>query len=288
MDVDVFVLNLLHGVSFGMVLFLIAAGMSIVIGIMGIINLAHGALYMFGGYVGWTIAIKYGLNFWLAVLAGGLAAAGVGLFIERGFLRRLYKQLNEQVLLTFGFVYIITNVCLWIWGGGAKMPFTAPELSGNINIAGITYPLARIAIIIIGLLLAVFLWWLQDKTRVGAMVRAGMDDKEMVTGLGINLERITTGVFLLAAFIAGFAGVIGAKVFGVCTVLGIDTLLLALIVIIVGGIGSVQGALVGALIIGVIDTFGRSLFPQFAMFTMYVVMMIILIVKPSGLIGRKV
>jgi len=288
MDIDVFVLNLLHGLSFGMVLFLIAAGMSIVIGIMGIINLAHGALYMFGGYVGWTIAIKYGLNFWLAVLAGGLAAAGVGLIIERGFLRHLYKQLNEQVLLTFGFVYIITNVCLWIWGGGAKMPFTAPELSGNINIAGITYPLARIAIIIIGLFLAVFLWWLQDKTRIGAMVRAGMDNKEMTMGLGINLERITIGVFLLAAFIAGAAGVIGAQLWGAYSHMGLEILLFALIIIIVGGIGSIQGALVGALLIGVIDAFGKALFPQFAMFTMYVAMMIILIVKPSGLIGRKV
>jgi len=285
---EFFATSLLNGLSFGMILFLIAAGLSIIIGVMGVVNLSHGALYMFGGYFGWMIAQQLGLNFWLAVFIGGLAAGLVGLGIERAFLRRLYKQLNEQVLLTFGFLYIITNICLWVWGGDAKVPFWDPALSGSFNLAGLLYPKTRIIVIAIGTVLAVFLWWLQDKTRIGAIIRAGMDDREMVTGLGINLDRVSMLIFFLAAFIAGSAGVIGAQLWGVYSYQGIQTLLFALIVIIVGGIGSIQGALVGALTIGVIDAFGRALLPELSMFFMFMVMIIILIAKPSGLLGRKI
>ncbi len=283
-----FIINLLNGLSYGMVLFLIASGMSVVMGAMNIINLAHGVLYMIGGYVGWTTAIKYGAPFGMALLTGGLAAGLVGLVIERGFLRLLYKQPNEQVLLTFGFVYILTNLSLWVWGGWPRMPFTAKVLSGSIEILGKAYPKARLATIIIGFVLAIVLWWLQDKTRVGAMVRAGMDNKEMAMGLGINMERVFALVFFVASCIAGVAGVLGAQLLGVYNALGFEMLLLALIVIIVGGVGSVQGALLGGILIGVIDAFGRALFPKLAMFTMYLTMIIILLVRPSGLLGRRV
>ncbi len=257
-------------------------------GVMGILNLAHGALYMIGAYVGWTVAVKYGLNFGLAVLAAGLAGGLVGLAVERGFLRHLYKQLNEQVLLTFGFVYIITNLSLWIWGAKARAPFTAPFLSGSFPIGNMTYPLSRIAIIIVGGVLAIGLWWLQDKTRIGAILRAGMDYKEMTMALGINLPRVSIFVFFLSAFIAGAAGVIGAPLFGAHLGIALNVLLLAVIVIIVGGVGSIQGALLASMLIGVIDAFGKALFPQFAMFTMYLLMVIILLIRPSGLLGRRV
>ena len=283
-----FIINLLNGLSYGMVLFMIASGMSVVMGAMNIINLAHGVLYMIGGYVGWTIAVKFGAPFVLGLLAGGLAAGFTGLMLERGFLRHLYKQPNEQVLLTFGFVYILTNLSLWVWGGWPRMPFTAKFLSGSFEILGRAYPKARMATIIIGLVMAIVLWWLQDKTRVGAMVRAGMDNKEMTMGLGINLERVFAVVFFVASFIAGLAGVLGAQLLGVYNALGLEILLLALIVVIVGGVGSVQGALLGGILIGVIDAFGRALFPKFAMFTMYLTMVIILLVRPSGLLGRRV
>jgi branched-chain amino acid transport system permease protein len=282
-----FIINLLNGLSYGMVLFMIASGMSVVMGAMNIINLAHGVLYMIGGYVGWTIAVKFGAPFVLGLLAGGLAAGFTGLMLERGFLRYLYKQPNEQVLLTFGFVYILTNLSLWVWGGWPRMPFTAKFLSGSFEILGRAYPKARMATIIIGLVMAIVLWWLQDKTRVGAMVRAGMDNKEMTMGLGINLERLFALVFFVASCIAGVAGVLGAQLLGVYNALGLEILLLALIVIIVGGVGSVQGALLGGILIGVIDAFGRALFPKFAMFTMYFTMIIILLVRPSGLLGRR-
>ena len=283
-----FIINLLNGLSYGMVLFMIASGMSVVMGAMNIINLAHGVLYMIGGYVGWTIAVKFGAPFVLGLLAGGLAAGFTGLMLERGFLRHLYKQPNEQILLTFGFVYILTNLSLWVWGGWPRMPFTAKFLSGSFEILGRAYPKARMATIIIGLVMAIVLWWLQDKTRVGSMVRAGMDNKEMAMGLGINMERVFALVFFVASFIAGLAGVLGAQLLGVYNALGLEILLLALIVVIVGGVGSVQGALLGGILIGVIDAFGRALFPKLAMFTMYFTMIIILLVRPSGLLGRRV
>jgi branched-chain amino acid transport system permease protein len=282
------VINLLNGLSYGMVLFLIAAGMSVVMGAMDITNLSHGALYMIGGYAGWTVSVKLGAPFVFGLLAGGLGAGLVGLGIERGFLRFLYKQPNEQVLLTFGFVYILTNLCLWIWGGWPRMPFTADFLSGSIDFFGRSYPKARFATIVIGAVLGVVLWWLQDRTRVGAMVRAGMDNKEMAMGLGINLEKLFAIVFFVASFVAGLAGVIGAQLLGVYNAMGLEVLLLALIVIIVGGVGSIQGALMGGLLIGIVDAFGRALFPKFAMFTMYFTMIIILLVRPKGLLGRKV
>jgi branched-chain amino acid transport system permease protein len=168
------------------------------------------------------------------------------------------------------------------------MQFSAPALSRVQEIFGRPYSLARMVIILVGLVVAIVLWWLQDRTRAGAVVRAGMDDKEMTMGLGINLERVSMFVFFLAAFIAGVAGVIGAQLMGVHSMLGLDILLVALVVVIVGGMGSVQGSLLGGLLIGLIDTFGKSLFPQLAMFTIYLAMIVILIVKPSGLLGRKI
>jgi branched-chain amino acid transport system permease protein len=168
------------------------------------------------------------------------------------------------------------------------MPFTANFLTGSMEILGRAYPKARVAVIVVGLVLAIGLWWLQEKTRMGAIVRAGMDDKEMTMGLGINLERAFALIFFVSAFIAGSAGVIGAQLLGVHNALGMDILLLALIVIIVGGVGSIQGALLGGILIGVIDGFGKAIFPQLAMFTMYLTMIVVIIVRPAGLLGRKI
>ena len=262
--------------------------MSIVLGAMGITNLAHGAIYMVGAYVGWTIAVQCKATFGLGLLAGGLSAGIIGLALERGLLRRLYKQPNEQVLLTFGFVYILTNLCLWVWGGWPRPPFMPKFLIGSVEIMGRSFPKARIAIIIVGFALAIALWWLQDRTRAGAIVRAGMDNKETTMGLGINLELTFAIIFFISAFIAGAAGVVGAQLLGVRTSLGMEVLLFALIVIIVGGVGSIQGALLGGILIGVIDSFGRALFPQLAMFFMYLTMIVVLIVRPTGILGRKI
>ena len=279
---------LFNGVSYGMVLFLIASGMSMVMGIMGITNMAHGAIYMVGAYVGWTVSVQFGLNFWLGALLGGLAGGVLGLGMERGFLRRFYKQPNEQVLLTFGFVYIITNLCIWVWGGRARLQFTDPALDTTINVGGLSFAVVRVVIILVGLALAVLLWWIQDKTKIGATVRSGMDDKEMAAGLGINLDVVQMLVFFISSFIGGFAGVMGAQLLGVNSSMGNDMFLLALIVIIVGGVGCVQGSLLGGLLIGLVDAFGKALFPEFAMFSMYLAMVLVLIIRPKGLLGRGI
>lgn len=284
---DFFLLNLLSGMSFGVILFLIASGLSIFLGFMGILNLSHGALYMVGGYVGWFLAISHGLNFWLAVLVAGLFVALLGLIIERGLLRHLLGQRSEQVLLTFGLIYILTNLSIWIWGADVRIPFTAPFLSGSISIFGVQYPVGRLAIILIGVILIIGLWWLQERTRYGAIVRAGMFDRQMVMGMGINIGLVSTVVFVFASFIAGCAGVIGAQLLGVYPDLSLDVLLLGLAVVVIGGIGDVRGALLGSMVIGLIDAFGKALFPEISTFIIYLTMIIILLVRPIGLLGRK-
>ena len=284
----VFTICLLNGISLGCILFLLASGLSLTLGLMGILNLSHGALYMVGAYIGWTISAHWGYSFWISALAAGLLSGALGVIMERGFLRRLNRLPNEQVLLTIGFVYIITNLCLWIWGSIAKPPYTAKFLNGAVTVVGWPYPFSRVAIIIVGLVVAVGLWWLQDRTKIGAMVRAGMDDSDMAKGLGINLEFVAGGLFFVGAFLAGFAGVIGAQLIGANVGLGLDILLLALIVVVIGGMGSIQGSLIGAMMIGLVDAFGKILFPDFAMFTLYFLMVIVLVIKPTGLLGRKV
>jgi branched-chain amino acid transport system permease protein len=254
-------------------------------GLMRIVNLAHGALYMFGGYVGAWVA-KFTGNFVLGILAGGMSAGLLGLLIQRGFLRRLYKRDQDQVLLTIGFIYILTNLTQWIWGPDPRGGFTPSILSGSIPMGNISLPVFKLAVIGFGLAAAAGLWLFQEKTRVGAIIRAGMDNREMAMGLGINLEVIFTGVFALGTFIAGFSGLFGAPYTGINLATGWDALLLAMMVVIVGGVGSIQGALAGGMVIGLADAFGKTLFPQFAWLGIYGILIIILLFRPSGLLGR--
>jgi branched-chain amino acid transport system permease protein len=280
--------SLLVGLSYGMVLFLIAAGLSFMLGLMGIVNLAHGAIFMVGGYIGLTVATTTG-NFVLGILAGTLAAAVVGLFIERATLRQLYKQPLEQILVTFGFVYVITNITLWIWGPYPKIGFTPSILDGSITIGESSFPVYRLAIIVIGLAVYFLLWWLQSRTKIGAIVRAGMDDAPMTSALGKNLSPVTIGAFVFGSAIAGFAGFVGIAALGSIDVgTGSRIIFLALGVCIVGGVGSVHGALVGALLIGIVESLIGFYFPEVALFTMYILMIIILLFKPSGLLGREI
>ena len=290
---DVILLNFLIGISFGCILFLLGTGLSLTMGLMRIVNLSHGALYMVGGYTGLAVAkltenlVGRNLCFVLGILAGGICAGLLGLILETGFLRRLYKRELDQVLLTIGFVYILTNLVQWVWGPVPQSGVVPSILSGSIPLGGVTFPVFRLAIIAFGLVAAAGLWLFQERTRIGAIVRAGMDNKEMAMALGINLKMVFTGVFALGAFIAGFCGLIGAPLLGINLGIGWDALLLAMIVVIVGGTGSVQGALVGGLVIGLIDAYGKAFFPELAYFTMYIVLIIILLFRPSGLMGRK-
>ena len=278
-------INVLNGIAFGMILFLIASGLSVIYGFMGVLNLAHGVFYILGAYFGLTVRRLEG-SFLIAALAGGLGVGLLGLLLERVFISRLHKRINEQVLLTLGFVYIFSNLVRWVWGPYAKLIDPPAFASGTIPIGSASYPLYRLVIILMGLAVAAGLWVLNNKTRAGSILRAGMDDREMTVGLGVNYGVVATIVFVLGAFVGGFAGFIGLPIVAVHPGFVFDILLLSLIVIIVGGVGRIEGVLLGAMIIGLIDSLGRAYFPEFAYFTMYIAMIIILLVKPTGLLGR--
>jgi branched-chain amino acid transport system permease protein len=286
--VEILGLSILSGISYGMVLFLAAVGLSLVFGFMGILNLAHGVIFMLGGYVGTTVAKATG-NFIFGLLAGAGSAGLVGLLIERGVLRHLYKEVLGQILVTLGFVYIITNLTIWIWTAVPQPAFVPPILAGSVSTGRFMFPIYRLAIIPIGIAICFCLWWLQEKTKVGAIIRAGMDDAQMTSALGINLTPIILGSFVFGSALAGFAGVVGTLLTrSVEPMTGIEMLFIALAVVVVGGVGSIQGTLAGALLIGTIHNLVATYFPELAMFTMYLVMVLILLVKPTGLLGRTV
>lgn len=275
-----------NGVAYAMILFLIASGFSLIFGTMGILNLAHGSFYMFGVYFGLSMASW--LDSWvLGLLTAGVGVALVGLTLERLLLRRLYRQENDQVLLTLGIVYICANLALWIWGPDPFMVEAPPVLSGLTAIGGVRMPTYRLFIIILGIGVFAGLWWLQDRTRAGAIIRAGMDDKQMTLALGVNYGKVCSAVFTLGAALVGLAGYLAGPISGTHPEMAWDILPLALIVVVVGGVGSVQGAFLGAIVIGLIETFGKIYFPALAQYAIYIALVTMLIVKPSGFLGRR-
>jgi branched-chain amino acid transport system permease protein len=278
-----FFINLLNGLSFGAVLFLLAAGLSLILGLMGVLNLAHGALFLFGAYVGVSL-VREGAHFLLAALGGGLSAAFIGFLKERFFLRHLHGYILEQVLISFGFVYILTNLATWIWGTSPQI-VTSP-IQGSIQIGDLTFPVYRLLMIFVGMGIGLGLYAF-DRTRVGAMIRAGMDNRQMTMGLGINIGIIFTLVFCLGAFIAGFAGIIGVPLVGAYPEVAMDALLLALIVVVVGGTGSISGAALASVAVGLLDSFSKALLPGLTYFSVYLALILILLFRPSGLLGRK-
>ena len=207
--------------------------------------------------------------------------------MERVFLSRVHGQFDEQTLLTVGIVYIAANLFLWRWGPWTKTTVPPDWLASSIQIGEFSFPLYRFAVIVIGLLIFAVLWWFQEKTRAGAIVRAGMDDKEMTMGLGINYGLVCSAVFFLGTFIGGFAGFISTPWTGAEPNMGFPILLLALIAVVVGGLGTVQGTLLGAIVIGLINSLGKVYFPEFTSFIPYLAFLIILLVRPRGLLGRK-
>jgi branched-chain amino acid transport system permease protein len=288
MDIFLTILRLLiMGAAYGLVLFVIATGMSLTLGLMRVVNMSHGAIYMFAGYCGIWAYGKTG-NWFLAILVGALVGAALGALLEIGFLRRLYKYPTYQVLLTIGVINILNNVAQWIWGG---QPMSAPIpsfLAGGVSIGGMTVPYIRFFMLVFGVIMCVLLWILQDKTRIGAMVRAGMDNREIAATLGINNKLIFTGVFILGSLIAGASAMIGGSVTGVGAGTAWSVLLDSIIIVVVGGTGSIQGALLGGLILGLANSFGTAYVEPLVPFLKYLVLIIVLLIKPSGLLGRKV
>lgn len=281
----IWVIHTLNGVSFGMLLFLLAAGLSLIYGLMKILNLTHGSYYLVGAYIGSTVIAKTG-SFLLALIIAPLAVAALGAVMERYFLRRFHLQELPQTLLTFGFLFIFADLSLWIWGGDPIVLPKPSAFSGSISIGDARYPTYRLMLIGVGLIVALILWWFQERTRLGAMLRAGVDDAEIAGALGIDVSLLFTLVFAVGALLAALGGVLGGPIIGAQPGADFEVMLLAFVVVIVGGLGSLRGALVGGLLVGLLDNFGKIFFPELALFTIFVPMAIILSFRPTGLFGR--
>jgi branched-chain amino acid transport system permease protein len=285
MTIALFVEQLMNGVQFGVTLFLMSAGLTLVFGIMNMINLTHGTMYMAGAFFGATIAHATG-SFLIGLTAGVLGAAVLGLTLETAVLRRFYSRSHlDQVLVTFGLILVFSDTFRIIWGPvPLSMPIPA-ALSGFIRIfPGVDYPTYRLIVLVAGLLVAVALYFLVSHTRAGMWVRAGSSDRETAQALGVNVRQLFAAVFAVGSAFAGFAGLMAAPLSAVQIGMGDPILILALVVTVVGGIGSIRGAFVAALIIGVIDTFGRVLLPAaLGSMLIFVLMAIILAIRPKGL-----
>jgi len=280
-------LQALNGISLGALLFLLASGFTLIFGLARVVNMAHGAFYLLGGYFGLTILRLTG-SFWLALLAGGAGIIVVNYFIERYLIRRIGENHLAQVLLTVGLVYVIADIALSIWGGDSLSIPPPAFAQGPIDLpGGIVYPRYRFLLIVFGVFIGILLWLLYKKTQIGAIVRAGVDDREMVNAMGINIDRLFALVFALAAFLAGMSGVAGGAFLALYPGAEWEILVLALVVVIVGGLGSLEGAMVGSLIVGLVDAYGRWLLPQFSHFVVFAPMAVLLLLRPKGLFGRE-
>ncbi|HXP30894.1 MAG TPA: branched-chain amino acid ABC transporter permease [Stellaceae bacterium] len=281
----IWVIHTLNGIAFGMLLFLLAAGLSLIFGLLKILNLTHGSFYLLGGYIGLTV-MRLTDSFVLALLAAAITIALLGAVIERFFLRRFHLDELPQTLLTFGFLFIFADLSLWIWGGDPLMLAQPRIFAGSLPLGDYVYPYYRLFLIAVGLVVAGALWWFQEHTRLGTMLRAGVDDAEIARALGVNVSLLFTLIFAVGAALAALGGVLAGPVLSVYPGADFEALILAFVVVIVGGLGSLRGALAGSLLVGILDDFGKAFFPEFALFTVFVPMAIILVARPTGLFGR--
>jgi branched-chain amino acid transport system permease protein len=274
-----------NSIAFGGLLFLLSAGFSLIFGLMRIPNLAHGSLFMLGAYFAVSL-ISWGFGFWPAAILAGVGVAAFGGLVERLLLRRLPGAELAQVLVTLGLSFMIADTCLLGWGGDPISIAAPAELRGVSHIAGFAFPIYRLGIIVIAVLFAAALWGLLDKSRLGAMIRAGVDDPDIARVVGIRVSLVFTIVFALGAGIAGFAGVIGGPILSVYPGLDQDMLPLALVVVILGGSGSLVGSFIGSFIVGMLYNFGQVMFPELAYVVLFLPMLVILVLRPQGLFGR--
>jgi branched-chain amino acid transport system permease protein len=281
------ILQAINGVSLAALLFLLASGFTLSFGLMRVVNMAHGAYYLLGGYVGLAIAQATG-SFALAVVGGGAAIVVLGYVVDRFLLRRTGENHLAQVLLTVGVAFVIGDVALKIWGGDfLKVPVPV-ALRGALELpGGLVYPTYRLVLIVLGVVTAAALWLLYRKTQIGAVVRAGVDDREQVAATGIDVDRLFVLVSALASFLAGMAGVVGGAFLTLYPGAEWEILVYALVVVIVGGLGSLGGAMIGALVVGLLDAYGRWLLPEFSYFVLFAPMAVLLLVRPQGIAGRE-
>ncbi|MDA8284966.1 MAG: branched-chain amino acid ABC transporter permease [Actinomycetota bacterium] len=284
-----FIVQTFNGLTFAGIIFLVSSGFTLVFGVMRVTNLSHGAVFLLGGYVAYSVIGGHTGNFFYGLIAGTVAMAGLGLVVERFLLPWLHHVEMAELLATLGLVYVIDDVSLAVWGGN-PLSINLPGVLGSsshLPFRHIVYPNGRFFILGVALLVGILLYLLLHYSRIGAIIRAGVDDREMVNALGINVRRVFTGVFVLGAALAGFAGVLGAPVLGLYTGGDTNILLFALAVVVVGGLGSYEGAIVGSLIIGLIDTYGTAYFPAISYTVLFIPLVVILLVRPQGILGRE-
>lgn len=277
----------LAGLSAGMFIWLVASGLSLIFGVLGVLNFAHGSFYMLGAYVCFTVLKYLGANFWLGLLIGPLGVCLVGYLMERFFLRYVYHlALPYQLLLTFAFVLIFDNLVKMVWGAGSLSPPNLGSLGGSLVILGRKFPTYNLFIIAVGPLVALGLWLMIEQTWWGRIIRAASSDREMAAAIGVRVPTLFTGVFVFGTWLGALGGGLAVPFVGILTSgMGETIIIEAFIVAVIGGLGSLKGAFVGALIIGVLSAFGTRFFPAFDMFLTFILMAVVLLWKPHGLFG---
>ena len=281
------ILQALNGISLGALLFLLASGFTLTFGLMRVVNMAYGAYYLLGGYIGLSV-VRAGGSFELAIVTGGIAIVVLGYFVDRYLIRPRGGNHLALVLLTVGVAFFIGEVCLAIWGGDNLKIQTSSYLRGSVVLPGeLYYPTYRFALVIFGTVAAISLWLLYKKTQIGAVVRAGVDDREMVNAVGINVDRLFALVSALGSFLAGAAGVVGGAFLTLNPGAEWDILVLALVVVIIGGLGSLEGAILGSIIVGLLDAYGRWLLPEFSYFVLFGPMAVLLLFRVTGIFGKE-
>ena len=275
----------LNGLFSAALLFLIASGVTLAFGVMKIVNIAHGSFYMLGVYVAYTV-IFWTQSLVLGAIVAIAVVSGLGFIMQRFFLRRFGNDPLPQMMMTMGFALLFRDTALMIWGGD---PFTLQYpswLRGSMEAGDVVFPYYRLFVIVVAALVGVALWLINERTLVGARLRATVDDPEMASAMGINVTLLSGLVFAMGAGLAAFGGVMGGPILGGYAGLDFDLLPLAFVVVIVGGMGSLKGAFVGSLVVGMIDNYGKALVPELSYFTLFAPMILVLALKPTGLYGR--
>jgi len=285
MTPEVAVQQALNGISFGALLFILAAGLSLIFGMMDIVNLAHGAFYMLGAYVALAVVQRTG-QFWLALVLAPLAVGALGLVMEPLLLRRLRGRHLDQVLLTIGASLVIADLIGLVAGREIRSLAFPAGLDRSVAVLGGDYPVYRLFVIAFGILLAAAFAYVHRRSQLGALIRAGVDDAPMLAALGVDIDRVFAATFAAGAALAAIAGVVAAPVFGVFPGMDVDALIYSLIVVVVGGLGTLSGAMAGAGLVGPADTFGKVLFPQFALALIFAIVAFVLLLRPTGILGR--
>ncbi len=279
--------QLLNGLAFSLLLFLLATGLSLIFGMMDVVNLAHGSFFLLGTYIGLTIVRATG-SYWLALIIAPVAIGALGLLVERYLIRTLYQRSPlDQVLLTFGLAFMLMDIAKWIWGADVLALPPPDFLDGSFPVLGGQFPRYRLYVIVVGLILAAVLFLINGRTQIGAILRAGVADREMVSALGIDIVRVFLIVFAVGVGLAGLSGVVAGPIYSAFPGLDFQVLITTLIVVVVGGMGTFRGAFWGSLLIGEAQTFGQALFPDFALVLVFAIMAAVLLIKPAGLFGAR-